>query len=126
MVVFSIHQQYPSYSATVRLTKRWVSAQLLASFLPDTALELLTAHVFLHPAPYHVTASPLTGFLRVLRLLATHDWKSSPLIVNLNGELSSEFSVLFPPPTICERIWLLPLAREKAFCERTNWPIVML
>ena len=87
----SIHQQYPSYSSTVRLAKRWISAQMLDQFILSEALELVVAHLFLHPAPYSVTATPQTGFLRFLKLLSTHDWKTDPLIVNLNGELNSEY-----------------------------------
>ena len=69
---------------------------MLDQFIQAEALELVVAHLFLHPAPYSVTASPQTGFLRFLKLLATHDWKTDPLIVNLNGELDSEYTELRP------------------------------
>ena len=88
----SIHQQYPSYSSTVRLVKRWISAQMLHNFIQDEAVELIVAHLFLHPAPYNVTASPQTGFIRFLKLMATHNWKTAPLIVNFNGELTSKYT----------------------------------
>ena len=90
--ISSIHQQYPSYSSAVRLAKRWISAQMLLSFLQEEAVELIVAHLYLHPAPYNVTASPQTGFLRFLKLLTSHDWKTVPLIVNLSGELSSKYT----------------------------------
>lgn len=73
----------------MRLAKRWVGAQMLSGLVPEEAVELVVAHLYLHPAPYGVTASPQTAFLRFLKLLASHNWKTSPLIVNLNNGLNS-------------------------------------
>ncbi|KAH0627778.1 hypothetical protein JD844_008114 [Phrynosoma platyrhinos] len=48
-------------------------------------LELETQHSPFLTSSLH--GSPQVGFLRFLHQLTTFDWKNSPLIVNLNGEL---------------------------------------
>ncbi|XP_063151962.1 nucleolar protein 6 [Candoia aspera] len=82
-----LQQQYPAFGGTCRLAKRWISAQLLSDSLSEEAVDLLAASLFLCPAPFTAPSSPQVGFLRFLHLLTTFDWKNSPLLVNLNGEL---------------------------------------
>ncbi|KAE8636849.1 hypothetical protein XENTR_v10003167 [Xenopus tropicalis] len=82
-----LHQQHPAFGGTSRMAKRWIHSQLLGDSFSEECVDLLVAHLFLHPAPYSPPSSPQVGFLRFLHLLATFDWKNSPLIVNLNGEL---------------------------------------
>uniref|UniRef100_A0A8C8S5Z8 Nucleolar protein 6 n=1 Tax=Pelusios castaneus TaxID=367368 RepID=A0A8C8S5Z8_9SAUR len=82
-----LQQQYPAFSGTSRLAKRWVRAQLLSDSLSEECVDLLAAFLFLHPAPFTPPSSPQVGFLRFLHLLAAFDWKNSPLIVNLNADL---------------------------------------
>ncbi|KAM4049230.1 nucleolar protein 6 [Anomaloglossus baeobatrachus] len=83
-----LHQQLPAFGGTSRLAKRWISAQLLADSVSGECVDLLVAYLFLHPVPFTAPSSPQVGFLRFLNLLASYDWKSSPLIVNLNGDLT--------------------------------------
>ncbi|XP_001365176.3 nucleolar protein 6 isoform X1 [Monodelphis domestica] len=85
-----LQQQHSAFSGVARLAKRWVRAQLLSDGLTDECLDLLAASLFLHPFPFTPPSSPQVGFLRFLSLLSTFDWKNSPLIVNLNGELTAE------------------------------------
>ncbi|XP_062984381.1 nucleolar protein 6 [Elgaria multicarinata webbii] len=82
-----LQQQNPAFSGTSRLAKRWVSAQLLSDSLSEECVDLLAAFLFLCPAPFTAPSSPQVGFLRFLHLLTSFDWKNSPLVVNLNGEL---------------------------------------
>ncbi|XP_067386974.1 nucleolar protein 6 isoform X2 [Emydura macquarii macquarii] len=82
-----LQQQYPAFSGTSRLAKRWVRAQLLSDSLSDECVDLLAASLFLHPEPFTLPSSPQVGFLRFLHLLTSFDWKNSPLIVNLNADL---------------------------------------
>ncbi|KAM4706920.1 nucleolar protein 6 isoform 2-T2 [Discoglossus pictus] len=82
-----LHQQHPAFGGTSRLAKRWISAQLLGDYFSEECVDLLVAHLFLHSAPFTTPSSPQVGLLRFLYLLSTFDWKNSPLIVNLNGEL---------------------------------------
>ncbi|XP_075696499.1 nucleolar protein 6 isoform X2 [Rhinoderma darwinii] len=83
-----LHQQLPAFGGTSRLAKRWISAQLLARCITEDCVDLLVAYLFLHPAPFTAPSSPQVGFLRFLNLMASYDWKNSPLVVNLNGELT--------------------------------------
>ncbi|KAG9488294.1 hypothetical protein GDO78_007867 [Eleutherodactylus coqui] len=83
-----LHQQLPAFGGTSRLAKRWISAQLLADTISEECVDLLVAYLFLHPAPFTAPSSSQVGFLRFLNLLASHDWKNSPIIVNLNGDLT--------------------------------------
>uniref|UniRef100_A0A670Z235 Nucleolar protein 6 n=1 Tax=Pseudonaja textilis TaxID=8673 RepID=A0A670Z235_PSETE len=82
-----LQQQYPAFSGSCRLAKRWINAQLLSDSLTEEAVDLLAVFLFLSPAPFTAPSSPQVGFLRFLHLLATFDWKNSPLLVNLNGDL---------------------------------------
>ena len=92
-VVNGLNAQFPAFGATCRLLKRWVASQLLIDFFPHDglALELVTAYFFLHPHPYASAAAvhPQTGFLRVLRLISTWNWKLTPMLINFNEELSA-------------------------------------
>ncbi|KAH9309820.1 hypothetical protein KI387_037731, partial [Taxus chinensis] len=79
---------HPTYSPTVRLAKRWICSHLFSGFLADEAVELLVAYLFVRPFPFSAPCSRVTGFLRFLRLIAYFDWAMSPLIVDVNGELT--------------------------------------
>ncbi|XP_033110721.1 nucleolar protein 6-like [Anneissia japonica] len=83
-----LQQQHSTFSATVRLCKRWTSAHLLSNHISEEAVELLVAYLYLSPSPYRVPSLPMVGFHRFLKLLSDHDWNSSPLIVNFNDELT--------------------------------------
>uniref|UniRef100_A0A4W3I5E7 Nucleolar protein 6 n=1 Tax=Callorhinchus milii TaxID=7868 RepID=A0A4W3I5E7_CALMI len=85
-----LQQQHSAYSGTCRLAKRWISAQLLSDDIGEESIDLLSAHLFLQPAPHSPPACPQVGFLRFLNLLSTFDWKNNPLIVNLNYDLKGE------------------------------------
>ena len=88
-VINGLNAQFPAFSGTCRILKRWVASQLLIDFFPDEglALELLVAYTFLHPHPFSSPAvNPQTGFLRALRVLSTWNWRSSPMVVNFNEE----------------------------------------
>ncbi|KAH1082116.1 hypothetical protein J1N35_021877 [Gossypium stocksii] len=80
--------RYPIFGPVVRLAKRWLASHLFSACLAEEAAELLVAYLFLKPLPFNVPCSRITGFLRFLRLLAEHDWAFSPLIVDINGDLS--------------------------------------
>ncbi|KAI8149209.1 Nrap protein [Fennellomyces sp. T-0311] len=80
--------KFPAYSATVRLVKRWIGAHLLSSQISEELVELICAHVFLEPHPWQPPVSALTGVTRVLELLATWDWRKTPLIVDIEGEMT--------------------------------------
>ncbi|XP_066272586.1 nucleolar protein 6-like [Branchiostoma lanceolatum] len=84
-----LQQLYSSFSGSLRLARRWVAAQLLDRHVPDVMVDLLVAHVFLHPEPLTPPGSPAVGFLRFLHLLSTHDWKINPLTLNFNRELTA-------------------------------------
>ncbi|EPS66252.1 hypothetical protein M569_08520, partial [Genlisea aurea] len=82
--------RYPVYGPVVRLAKRWVAAHLLSNLLAEEAIELLVAHLFLKPLPFRTPCSRISGFLRFLRLLSEYDWSFSPLIIDINGDLTPD------------------------------------
>ncbi|XP_026393536.1 nucleolar protein 6-like isoform X1 [Papaver somniferum] len=82
--------RYPVYGPVVRLAKRWISAHLFSSFVEEEAVELLVAYLFLRHLPFYAPSSRITGFLRFLRLLSNYDWTFSPLIVDINGDMTSK------------------------------------
>ncbi|KZV53865.1 nucleolar protein 6 [Dorcoceras hygrometricum] len=82
--------RFPVYGQVVRLAKRWVSAHLFSNALTEETIELLVAYLFLKPLPFRPPCSRITGFLRFLRLLSQYDWSFSPLIVDINGDLTPD------------------------------------
>nr|XP_016452559.1 PREDICTED: nucleolar protein 6 [Nicotiana tabacum]XP_016452560.1 PREDICTED: nucleolar protein 6 [Nicotiana tabacum]XP_016452561.1 PREDICTED: nucleolar protein 6 [Nicotiana tabacum] len=86
----ALRGRYPVYGPIVRLAKRWVSAHLFSTVLTEEAVELLVSYLFLRPLPFEPTFSRITGFLRFLRLLSEYDWAFSPLIVDFDGDFSTD------------------------------------
>ncbi len=79
--ILGFHMKHNAFGATARLCKRWLHAHLISSDkVPEEVVELTLVSVFQDFVP----ASPLTGFLRWLRLMATFPWDSEPLIVSIN------------------------------------------
>ncbi|XP_015751379.1 PREDICTED: nucleolar protein 6-like [Acropora digitifera] len=85
-----IKQKFIGFSGTVRLSKRWISAQLLSDHVTEECVELLVTYLFLSPAPFTPPRSPLVGFLRFLNLLSSTDWQKTPIIVNFNDDITAE------------------------------------
>ncbi|XP_046821739.1 nucleolar protein 6 [Vespa crabro] len=86
-----IHSQHPSFGAACCLTKRWLSAHLLDDHhMPNVAVELILASMYLMPEPYRHAHMPQVGFLRVLEIFAREYWNTDPVIVNFNDEMSKE------------------------------------
>ncbi|XP_048255650.1 nucleolar protein 6-like isoform X1 [Haliotis rufescens] len=85
-----IQQQNNTFSGAVRLVKRWISSHMMLDYIAEEAVELVVAHCYINPAPYTAPGSPIVGFLRFLSILSTFDWKTQPLVVNLNNEFSKD------------------------------------
>lgn len=88
---------YPSLSHTIRVVKRWLSSHWLLSFsesspsLSDEVAELLCANVYVNCGSKSVPGSTFCGFMRVLELLATFNFKESPLLVPMQeGSYSAD------------------------------------
>ncbi|KHN41974.1 Nucleolar protein 6 [Glycine soja] len=87
-MINGLQSRYPIFGPVVRLAKRWAASHLFSACLLEEAVELLVAYLFLNPLPYDVPCSRITGFLRFLRLLSHYDWTFSPLVVDINHDLS--------------------------------------
>lgn len=82
---------FPYYSATVRLFKQWLDAQLILTHIPEEAIELIVLQSFVDSAPYGTPNSVMVGFLRVLKFLAHWNWKEDPLILDLSRDFSHNY-----------------------------------
>ncbi|KAK7406701.1 hypothetical protein VNO78_08331 [Psophocarpus tetragonolobus] len=87
-MINGLQSRYPIFGPVVRLAKRWAASHLFSACLVEEAVELLVAYLFLNPLQYDVPCSRITGFLRFLRLLSQYDWSFSPLVVDINNDLS--------------------------------------
>ncbi|XP_012273791.1 nucleolar protein 6 [Orussus abietinus] len=86
-----LHTQQPSFGAACCLSKRWLASQLIDnSHMPDIAVELILAAIYLRPEPYRPPQMPQIAFLRFLESCARNDWSTDPIIVNFNDLLSKE------------------------------------
>eukprot|EP01125_Pyxidicula_operculata_P009718 TRINITY_DN318_c1_g1_i1.p1 TRINITY_DN318_c1_g1~~TRINITY_DN318_c1_g1_i1.p1 ORF type:complete len:1285 (-),score=355.00 TRINITY_DN318_c1_g1_i1:77-3880(-) len=82
--IHALHLRNPSYGPCVRLLHRWLASHMLLPHYHYELLELLVASVYTSSAggmPYDPPTHFLSGFLRVLDLLANFDWKNEPLVV---------------------------------------------
>lgn len=86
----TLRTRFPLLSPSVRLMKEWRDSHLLSHHISDPLIELLTARSFLHPGPWSVPGSVMTGFLRTLKIISKWNWRSEPLIVDFRGEMSRE------------------------------------
>lgn len=86
----TLRTRFPLLSHSIRLLKKWRDSHLLSHHISDPLIELLTARAFLHPGPWSVPGSVMTGFLRTLKIISKWDWRSEPLIIDFNGEMSSQ------------------------------------
>lgn len=77
-------------SPSMRLMKQWRDSHLLTPHISDELIELLTILTFVHPYPWQTPGSVRAAFLRTLMYISKWDWRSEPLIVDFNGELSSK------------------------------------
>ena len=88
-VIRSLCTRFPLLSPTIRLLKKWCSSHLIYPHFQEEVLELFAARVFTHPFPFAVPGSARAGFLRTLTMLAKWDWRSEPLLVDLNEKMSA-------------------------------------
>ena len=88
--VRTLSTRFPVLSPSVRLMKQWRDSHLLSSHISDELIELLTVYAFVHPYPWSAPGSSRTAFLRTLLFVSKWDWRSEPLIVDFNGDLSSK------------------------------------
>ncbi|CAN6462854.1 unnamed protein product [Victoria cruziana] len=82
--------RYPMYGPVVRIAKRWIASHLFSNVLEEEAVELLVSYLFLKPFPFYPPFSRVTGFLRFLCLLSEHDWANTPLIIDVNGDITAQ------------------------------------
>lgn len=85
-----LYRQHPAYGLTCRLVKRWLSCHLMTDHVSDVAVDLIVANLFLHPQPYTAPSSSACGFRRFMMLIAQHDWKQNPLVVNFDDQLKMD------------------------------------
>ncbi|EMR08443.1 hypothetical protein PNEG_03274 [Pneumocystis murina B123] len=82
--------KFKALSLSIRLTKKWFHSHLLSFHVPEVLIELVVAKIFINSAPWPPPATANTGFLRCLSMLASWDWRSSPLIIDFSENMSSE------------------------------------
>jgi len=93
-----ICMRHGSFSQAVKLALNWVNSHMFCNHLRPEAVELIMAHCYLSPSPFPVPKSAFSGFVRFLNLLATWEWGSHMLFVDLKSmedslEVASEMSV---------------------------------
>ena len=87
--VRTLNTRFPLLSPSMRLMKKWRDSHLLSTYISDELVELLTVRTFVHPYPWTVPGSVMTGFLRTLTFVSKWEWQSEPLIVDFTGEMTS-------------------------------------
>ena len=88
--VRTLSTRFSLLSPSMRLLKQWRDSHLLSPHVTDELIELLTIRTFVHPYPWSAPGSVRTAFLRTLKYISNWDWRSEPLIVDCNGEITSK------------------------------------
>ena len=86
--IYKLSMRFPLLSPCIRLMKKWIDSHMLSDHVGDELMELLTVRTFVHPYPWSVPGSVMTGFLRTLTYISKWDWQSEPLIVDFSGEMA--------------------------------------
>lgn len=80
-LIHAVHTRNPSASSVARLAHRWVASHMLSDMIPTDAIELMVAKIYTESSSEKksksLDAPPSTvvsGFLKFLHLLSTHDW----------------------------------------------------
>lgn len=80
--------KFAIFSKICHLAKIWIHSHLFSELVPEDVVELLVCALFCRYQPNpndrypDLPQSPLTGFLRFLRLLAFFNWQHDPLVVH--------------------------------------------
>ncbi|KAI9788706.1 MAG: hypothetical protein M1835_002138 [Candelina submexicana] len=86
--VQSLCTRHPLLSPTIRLIKKWFDCHLLSTHFAEELIELIVIRTFVHPYPWQQPSSLMTSFLRTLHFLSRWNWRTEPLVVDFNGELT--------------------------------------
>jgi U3 small nucleolar RNA-associated protein 22 len=74
-MMHSITTKHASAGGVIRMASRWVAGHMLSGMIPHEAIELLVAKVYTdRSSSLEPPGSVAAGFLRVLNLIASHDW----------------------------------------------------
>lgn len=90
-MVRSIALRYPAYGPACRLFKYWLKSHLLyaSTLVSDQVAELVSLVPFLDSTPYTVPQTATTAFGRIIKFVASWNWKLEPLIIDPSVEAST-------------------------------------
>merc|ERR1712232_1240309 len=88
--IHAVHTRHPSASYVVRLLQLWIASHMLSGLVPFEAIELIVAKVYSDTESSDVPSTVLSGFLRVLHVIANHDWVRCPMIVDPQSYLEEQ------------------------------------
>ncbi|XP_076443983.1 nucleolar protein 6-like [Babylonia areolata] len=87
-----VQQDHPSFCVTVRLVKRWVSAQMLLGHVPELMVERMVMQLFTAPHPFTLSSS---GNAALLKLVSSGDCKVETFCDKVTP----------PPPAVIMNWW---------------------
>ena len=88
--VRTLSTRFPLLSPSIRLMQKWCDSHLLSRHINHELIELLTLRTFMHPEPYAVPGSIMTGFLRTILFLSQWNWQAEPFIADFSGEMTAQ------------------------------------
>lgn len=80
--------RFPALSPTIRVLKKWFQGHLLSNHFSEELIELFAINTFTRSWPYQPPSSVRTAFTRTIEFLARWDWRSEPLVVDINADLT--------------------------------------
>ncbi|KAK0529877.1 U3 snoRNP protein [Tilletia horrida] len=85
----AVSHRYPAFGESVRLLKRWISAQMLSDHVPEELLELIAVELFATAGGAAPSSGP-AGFAALLKRLGSWRWKEEPITVPLFSVAGAE------------------------------------
>eukprot|EP00210_Caulerpa_lentillifera_P005977 g5712.t1 len=89
-LIFKVASQHESYSLAVKLLQSWFSRNYFDFHFDSLVLELIMIHIYTCPSTRSPPVSSLSAFFRALYLIGTFPWRNTPLVVDLDSEMTDE------------------------------------
>jgi hypothetical protein len=86
--IYNLTNKYISYSEATRLAKKWFYSHNFSEYINEEVIELLVAYTYVSPSPYNAPLTSFASFRRLIHLLASHNWETTPLYININENKS--------------------------------------
>lgn len=86
----ALTHRFPSFAHAIRLSKRWISSQLLGLHVPEELIELIASKVYIQRSTNDsIPSTGHAGFLQIVKFLSQWNWREEPLSIEIADATSA-------------------------------------